>query len=40
VTRYAMVQAARGRRTVVIDRVARRRIAERVESFIAYGFIH
>lgn len=39
VMRYAMVQAARGRRAVTIDRAARRSITERVEEFLAYGFI-
>ncbi len=38
VMRYAMVQATRGRRAVVIDRRARREIAGRVERFLAYGF--
>lgn len=38
-TYYAQVQAGRGRRVVVIDRVARKRIAERVESFLASGFV-
>lgn len=36
---YAMVQAGRGRRTVVIDRPARASIAQRVESFLAHGFV-
>jgi hypothetical protein len=36
---YAVVQAGRGRRAVVIDRPARAQIAERVEGFIAHGFI-
>lgn len=39
-TYYAQVQAHRGRRVVVIDRPARRNIAQRVESFIAHGFVH
>lgn len=38
-TYYAQIQAQRGRRTVVIDRLARRNIAGRVESFLAYGFV-
>lgn len=38
-TYYAQVQAGRGRRSVVIDRIARREIANRVEHFIASGFI-
>jgi hypothetical protein len=36
---YAQVQAGRGRRAVVIDRVARASIAQRVESFLAHGFV-
>lgn len=36
---YAMVQAGRGRRAVVIDRPARVNIAERVETFLAHGFV-
>lgn len=36
---YAQVQAGRGRRAVVIDRIARASIAQRVESFLAHGFI-
>lgn len=36
---YAKVQAGRGRRAVVIDRTARRNITERVEAFLATGFI-
>lgn len=39
VATYAEIQAQRGRRAVVIDRDARRRISERVEAFIATGFI-
>jgi len=35
---YAVVQAGRGRRAVVIDRPARAEIAERVETFLAHGF--
>jgi hypothetical protein len=38
--RYAAVQAHRGRRAVVIDRPARKTITERVESFLANGFIN
>lgn len=38
-TYYAQVQAARGRRVVVIDRIARASIAQRVEGFLAHGFI-
>jgi hypothetical protein len=38
-TYYAQIQAARGRRVVVIDRPARVSITERVESFFAHGFI-
>lgn len=38
-TYYAQVQAQRGRRAVVIDRPARANIAQRVESFIAHGFV-
>jgi hypothetical protein len=38
VARYATIQAQRGRRTVVIDRPARARIAQRVEDFLATGF--
>ena len=36
---YAMVQAGRGRRAVVIDREARANIADRVETFLAHGFV-
>ena len=36
--RYASAQAARGRRTVVIDRPATEGIAGRVQRFIADGF--
>lgn len=36
---YAQVQAHRGRRSVVIDRIARASIAERVQTFLAHGFI-
>lgn len=36
---YARVQAQRGRRAVVIDKVARVEIAERVERFLAHGFL-
>lgn len=36
---YAQVQAKRGRKAVAIDRIARARIAQRVESFIAHGFV-
>lgn len=36
---YLQVQAARGRRAVVIDRPAREAVAGRVQHFIAYGFI-
>lgn len=39
-TYYAQVQAARGRRAVFIDAIARHRIAQRVESFLAHGFLH
>lgn len=35
---YAVVQAKRGRRAVVIDKPARAEIAERVEEFLATGF--
>lgn len=35
---YARVQAGRGRRAVVIDRPARARISQRVETFLATGF--
>jgi hypothetical protein len=38
-TYYAQIQAARGRRSVVIDRVARVNITGRVESFLAHGFV-
>ena len=38
-TYYAQIQAQRGRRVVVIDRIARQNIAQRVESFLAYGFV-
>jgi hypothetical protein len=38
-TYYAVVQAKRGRRAVVIDRPARKEITERVEGFVAYGFL-
>jgi hypothetical protein len=37
-TYYAQIQAQRGRRTVVIDRIARASIATRVETFLASGF--
>lgn len=36
---YAAVQAKRGRQAVAIDRLARIDIAERVQHFIAYGFL-
>lgn len=36
---YAAIQAHRGRKAVVIDRVARVEIAARVQSFLAYGFV-
>lgn len=36
---YLSVQAHRGRRAVVIDRPAREGVANRVQNFIAYGFI-
>lgn len=39
-TFYAQIQARRGRRSVVIDRPARGEITDRVERFVAYGFIH
>jgi len=35
---YARVQATRGRRAVVIDKIARVEIAQRVETFLATGF--
>jgi hypothetical protein len=35
---YARVQAQRGRRAVVIDKLARREVAQRVEDFLATGF--
>lgn len=38
-TYYAQVQAHRGRKAVVIDRPARASIANRVESFLAHGFV-
>jgi len=38
VARYAAIQAQRGRRAVVIDRPARKAIADRVEDFLANGF--
>jgi hypothetical protein len=38
-TYYAQIQARRGRRSVTIDRFARREIADRVQNFIANGFI-
>jgi hypothetical protein len=38
-TYYAQVQALRGRRAVVIDRIARARIALRTQEFLAHGFI-
>lgn len=36
---YAAIQAQRGRKAVVIDRPARVKIAERIESFLAHGFV-
>lgn len=36
---YATVQAHRGRRAVVIDKIARVAIAHRVQTFLAEGFI-
>lgn len=36
---YAAVQAKRGRRAVVIDKVARRAISERVQRYVAEGVI-
>ena len=39
VMRYAQVQAARGRRAVTIDRAARKNIAQRIETFLANGFV-
>lgn len=36
---YAGVQAKRGRKAVAIDALARIDIAERVQHFIAYGFV-
>lgn len=36
-TYYAQIQAHRGRRAVVIDRVARASIALRVQTFLAHG---
>lgn len=36
---YAGIQAARGRRAIVIDRIAREEIAGGVQEFIAYGFM-
>lgn len=38
-TYYAQVQAAQGRKAVVIDRIARENIADRVQSFLAHGFV-
>lgn len=36
---YAAIQASRGRKAVVIDPLARDAIANRVEVFIAHGFL-
>lgn len=36
---YAAIQAQRGRKSVVIDKIAREQIATRVQTFLAYGFV-
>lgn len=36
---YARVQAQRGRRAVVIDKIARAEITDRGQDFIAHGFL-